>query len=127
MTASTSPTACSLLAAETLRSRARTRRESGPFEFASLTSWPLAASFRASVAPIFPAPMIPILMGASFLGCYWSASAARGGLTSHHCRLSSVLDLRKLDKHDCGTVQRRHTAFLRALWRGKPHGTHAQG
>jgi type I restriction-modification system DNA methylase subunit len=45
----------------------RSRMVSGPFELASLTSWPLAATFRANVAPMFPAPMIPIFMGCPFV------------------------------------------------------------
>jgi hypothetical protein len=40
---------------------------SGLFELASLTSWPLAASFRANVAPMFPAPMTPIFIGWPFV------------------------------------------------------------
>ena len=65
--ASTPCTASSFETAVAPISRARSRMVSGPFELASLTSWPLAASFRANVAPMFPAPMISIFMGCPFV------------------------------------------------------------
>src|SRR6476620_11209099 len=41
---------------------ARSASVSGEREFATFTSWPSSRSRRTSVPPIWPAPMIPILM-----------------------------------------------------------------
>src|SRR5882724_5283698 len=43
-------------------SAANAVRLSGPFEFAIETLWPSLIKWRAIALPMFPAPMIPILM-----------------------------------------------------------------